>query len=103
MAKQIPNQKDKKIELETPVSEHELNKWMVFGGLLASIFLIYFKVWDNNLVWDDDPYIKLNEAVKGFDIKTLLTGFHVGNYHPLTMLSLALEYLVVGEKPWLYH
>ncbi|MCP9769704.1 hypothetical protein EGI22_17510 [Lacihabitans sp. LS3-19] len=103
MAKQVPNQKGKKLELETPVLEQELNKWMVFGGLMTLIFLIYFKVWDNNLVWDDDPYIRLNEAVKAFDIKTLLTGFHVGNYHPITMLSLALEYLIVGEKPWLYH
>jgi protein O-mannosyl-transferase len=27
----------------------------------------------------------------------------VGNYHPLTMLSLALEYALVGDKPWLSH
>ena len=54
-------------------------------------------------VWDDDPYIVLNEAVKNFNLGSLLTNFHVGNYHPLTMLSLALEYLVVGDKPWLFH
>jgi hypothetical protein len=70
---------------------------------MALVFIAYSKVWSNNLVWDDDPYIKLNEAVKNFDLKKLLTGFHVGNYHPLTMLTLAIEYALVGEKPWLYH
>jgi hypothetical protein len=39
----------------------------------------------------------------GFDLPSLLKDFHVGNYHPLTMLSLALEYLIVGDKPWLSH
>ena len=54
-------------------------------------------------MWDDDPYIILNDAVKNFDINALLTGFHVGNFHPLTMLTLAVEYALVGENPWLYH
>jgi tetratricopeptide (TPR) repeat protein len=79
------------------------NNFLFFGILMALVFVAYSKVWSNNLVWDDDPYIKLNEAVKNFDLKKLLTGFHVGNYHPLTMLTLAIEYALVGEKPWLYH
>ena len=27
----------------------------------------------------------------------------MGNYHPLTMLSLAIEYALVKEQTWLYH
>jgi protein O-mannosyl-transferase len=88
--------------LSTDLSK-TINPYLIFGGLALIIFVIYSKIWQNDLVWDDDPYITLNEAVKSFNLKALLTDFHVGNYHPLTMLSLALEYLVVGEKPWLYH
>ena len=86
---------------ENPVFELE-RKW-IFLLLFGGIFLAYAQIWGNGLVWDDDPYITLNDAVKDFDIKALLSDFHVGNFHPLTMLSLALEYAVVGESPWLYH
>ena len=79
------------------------NYLLVLGVLFGVVFIGYSKIWGNNLVWDDDPYITLNEAVKNLDWKSLITGFHVGNYHPLTMLSLALEYALVGGKPWLYH
>ncbi|KPM48627.1 tetratricopeptide repeat protein [Jiulongibacter sediminis] len=72
-------------------------------GLLIAVFAAYGLIWQNGLVWDDDPYILLNDAVKEFDLKALLTDFHVGNYHPLTMLTLAVEYLFAGESPHLYH
>lgn len=77
-------------------------KW-IFLILLGTIFLAYAQIWVNGLVWDDDPYITLNQAVKEFDLNALLTGFHVGNFHPLTMLTLAMEYALVGDSPWLYH
>ena len=84
-----------------PLIEIEL-KWVALL-LTAITFLVYAMVWGNGLVWDDDPYITLNDAVKSFDLKALLTEFHVGNFHPLTMLTLAVEYALVGESPWLYH
>jgi len=36
-------------------------------------------------------------------LNDLPTGFYVGKFHPLTMLSLAIEYAFVGQNPWLYH
>ena len=105
MAKQS---KQRKPYVETSLDSNSNNTvayspFLVFGGILALVFIVYGYIWQNGLVWDDDPYITLNEAVKNFDVKALITGFHVGNYHPLTMLSLGLEYLLVGEKAWLYH
>jgi tetratricopeptide (TPR) repeat protein len=103
MAKQNPKQKNKKVAIEAPKAQKEYNEWLIFGGILAMVFVAYSMIWQNGFVWDDDPYIALNEGVKNFDLIALLTDFHVGNYHPLTMLSLALEYLIVGDKPWLAH
>jgi tetratricopeptide (TPR) repeat protein len=81
----------------------ELSSKWVLAILFGGIFLAYAQIWNNGLVWDDDPYITLNDAVKEFDLNVLLTDFHVGNFHPLTMLSLAFEYFLVGESSWLYH
>ncbi len=103
MAKQNPKQKVEKITIETPEIEKEYNPFMILGGLLVLVLASYGTIWQNGFVWDDDPYIILNEAVKTFDLGKLLKDFHVGNYHPLTMLSLALEYALVGDKPWLSH
>lgn len=82
--------------------EQNLGRWTpaIFATL---IFVSYLPVWQNTFVWDDKPYIILNEYVKNFDLKGLLTEYHVGNYHPLTMLSLAIEYALVKEQTWLYH
>lgn len=82
--------------------EQNLGSWI--PAIFAALILIsYLPVWQNTFVWDDKPYIILNEYVKNFDLKGLLTEYHVGNYHPLTMLSLAIEYFLVKEQTWLYH
>ena len=82
--------------------EQNLGRWI--PAIFAALILIsYLPVWQNTFVWDDKPYIILNDYVKNFDLKGLLTEYHVGNYHPLTMLSLAIEYFLVKEQTWLYH
>ncbi|HEY1055661.1 MAG TPA: tetratricopeptide repeat protein, partial [Emticicia sp.] len=48
-------------------------------------------------------YITINDLVKNFDIKGIFSEYVVGNYHPLTVLSLAIEYALVKEQTWLYH
>lgn len=85
------------------VTEKFLSNKLILGLLAISVFVSYAMIWGNEFVWDDDPYITLNEAVKTFDLGPLLQDFHVGNYHPLTMLTLAIEYAIVGEQPWLFH
>ncbi|MGR3811513.1 tetratricopeptide repeat protein [Jiulongibacter sp. NS-SX5] len=94
--------------VESPLEIAETNEfepklWYVGVGMLVAVYLAYALIWQNGLVWDDDPYIILNDAVQEFNLTELLSGFHVGNYHPLTMLSLGIEYLIAGESPWIYH
>ncbi len=71
--------------------------------LAALIFVSYIPVWQNGFVWDDKPYILLSDMVKNFDLKAIFTEYAVGNYHPFTMLSFAIEYALVKEQTWLYH
>ena len=58
-------------------------------GLIA-----YSPVFNAGFVnWDDDDYVVRNPDITSFDsLATLLTRPVQGNYHPLTMLSLAANY-----------
>jgi len=54
--------------------------------------------------WDDPDYIYNNYVIK--DLSHVTDFFTVpiqGNYHPLTMISLALNYAVSGYDAWSYH
>lgn len=91
--------------IETPASGKSFSideKWIP-AILSILVFASYIPIWQNSFVWDDKPYITINDFVKNFDIKSIFTEYVVGNYHPLTVLSLAIEYALVGEKTWLYH
>ena len=56
--------------------------------------------------WDDDVYVTSNPAVQHPSVSTLLgffTSYQNGNYHPLTMLTLALDYRVMGADARIFH
>src|SRR5258705_994465 len=53
---------------------------------------------------DDGDYVTNNPILKNIsDLKLLLTSPVQGNYHPLTMLSLSLNYMISAENAWSYH
>lgn len=53
--------------------------------------------------WDDVTYLTLNQAVQEFNIAAIFQDFFAGNYHPLTMLSLAVEHKFSGLNPASFH
>jgi protein O-mannosyl-transferase len=63
---------------------------------IAATFFSYTPIKNNKLTnWDDDKYIINNPDIRKMDsehLKLLLTKNYEGNYHPVTMLSLALNY-----------
>jgi protein O-mannosyl-transferase len=112
MAKQKPQVKQSiknEINQATTVEQIAANQAFSFNEkyipaiFAILIFISYFPVWQNEFIWDDKPYILLNDLVKNFDIKGIFTDYVVGNYHPLTVLSFAIEYALVKEQTWLYH
>ena len=78
--------------------------WMLPFVLLIT-FLVFLPALKAGFVnWDDpdyvsEPVLKLLSS----DFKNLITIPIQGNYHPLTMLSLTLNYFVSGMNPWSYH
>ncbi len=67
----------------------------LFFILLLTLFA-YFPAFNNAFVWDDFDYIFNNPAVQSFSFGEIFSGFTMGNYHPLTMLVIAIEYNVFG-------
>lgn len=56
--------------------------------------------------WDDPGYILENPSIKHFgagEVARFFSSFHKGNYHPLTMLSFAIDYQFGALSPRGYH
>ena len=81
--------------------------WLI-AGAIALLTWLFLKVCVNNQFtnWDDPGYIKDNALIKDSSFEGLKNIFStpvMGNYHPLTILSYAVEYSHVRLDPWLYH
>ncbi len=85
--------------------ESHSKKWLWGGLFLAAFtFLLFSPSLKYNFVnWDDDVNIYENENVVRFNLNGIFTDHVIGNYNPLTTLTFALEYKMVGENPFLYH
>lgn len=72
---------------------------LIFFGMIFFYKTIYF-----GFINIDDPlHTYENIAVMTFDIKSLLTKYYVGLYHPLTSLSFAIDWWLGDSKPWIFH
>ncbi|NPD48176.1 tetratricopeptide repeat protein [Lentimicrobium sp. S6] len=76
-------------------------------GILIVTLLVYLQSLSFDFVnWDDDIYVFNNNKVKNPSIKNIGSFFMEGNtanYHPITMLSLSLNYLLGEDNPFGYH
>ena len=82
------------------------NYFLMLIGVVT--ILVYAKTIGYGLIynWDDAGYILKNEYIKVLSLSSIIdvfSSFHLHNYHPLTTLTYALEYSIVGENAWLYH
>ncbi len=87
--------------------------------LLVLISLVtvisYYPSLDNEITsWDDEFYLNTNPYLKDISLETVKTLFnpetyYMGNYHPLAMISLSVDYAIGGEdadgniNPFLFH
>lgn len=53
--------------------------------------------------WDDPDYIINNLIIQQPNIEQIFFKVHHGHYHPLTWISLAIDYTFFELKPWGYH
>ncbi|HYV92332.1 MAG TPA: tetratricopeptide repeat protein [Chitinophagales bacterium] len=67
-------------------------------------FIVYLPALRNGLLnWDDDKYIQNNLLIRSINLKEIFSRYVQGNYHPLTMLTYAIEYHFFGLSAVGYH
>ena len=75
--------------------------------LFLAVILIYLPVLQNDFVnWDDKDALIDNPAIRHLDwafVKWAFTSYATGNWMPLTWFSFALNYLMGGLNPRVFH
>lgn len=111
----MKDQKNKKMQQtvkspqQTVQNEHNPKQRLIVPLLIVLTIttLVYIPVFQNQLTnWDDESYVINNPYNKSLTIQNIITNFKVfyaGNYHPLSMLSLAFDYNLGGTQPWANH
>jgi Tfp pilus assembly protein PilF len=105
MKKQPPVAKSVHSQPAAPAALSRFNDTWPVVAALALTFFAYLPTWNAQFVnWDDNAYVLNNTTIHSlFNFKQFFTVPVQGNYHPLTMFSLALNYAISGIQPWSYH
>ncbi len=101
------DQKQVSIQSQTGIlntQEQDYSIWLIGFALLLTL-IAYIPSFSAEFVnWDDQDYVSNNQVVKNiFDFGKFFTTTVQGNYHPLTMISLAINHAISGEDPFSYH
>lgn len=103
--KSLPTKPEPKIKLDA--STGLIFDKAVFCIALLVIFCLisYWPAFGADFVnWDDQDYASNNKLIQSFsDFSKFFTTPVQGNYHPLTMISLALNYSISELNPFSYH
>jgi protein O-mannosyl-transferase len=81
---------------------------LVSAFLAAGTLVVYTRVGNNEFVnWDDGVYVTENAQVQaGLTVHSIAWAWRAtvtGNWHPLTWMSLQLDWQLFGLKPWGFH
>lgn len=75
--------------------------------ILAIPSISFFPCLKNDFLnWDDPQYVTENKMIMEWSwrsIETIFDSIYMGHYHPLTLLSYALEYRFFKLNPFAYH
>ena len=103
MAREDQSSSVKQIRLITP-SARIIGIGAIFIFLISC--LVYTPALKNGFVWDDAAYVYKNASIQSLNLQFfhwILSSFHASNWHPLTWLSLALDYALWGLDAFGYH
>ncbi len=91
------------------IFKDKIGRYAYMAAFLAALaaFLVYLPSLQHGFVnWDDQAYIYDNPDIRSLDLgflKHVFTSVLVANWHPLTMLSFAVDFRLWGLNPLPYH
>jgi tetratricopeptide (TPR) repeat protein len=100
-----------------PARTYQLKTPLIAVSLVFLVLIAYGGICtrDSRFIdWDDDEYVLTNSHVRGGadgrggglsaeNVRWAFVAFHSNNWHPLTWLSLQLDYELFGLESWGYH
>jgi len=104
MAKKIKTQINKTSDYKLqPILSFEKYRVAILIFILFATFVAYFSIRNHEFTnWDDNEYIVNNQTIQSTDLQSTFkhfTSFQGGNYHPLTMISYAINYYFSNTSP----
>jgi tetratricopeptide (TPR) repeat protein len=90
----------------TPPRAQNLPLWIPLAVALVTFLAMAPSLQNGFTNWDDPEYVLDNALIRDLSpagLQTIATSFLDGNYHPLTVLSLAVDYRFGGLNPAGYH
>jgi protein O-mannosyl-transferase len=83
------------------------NSFVWLGLIIILIVIAYSPLFKADFTnWDDPKYIDENPLIMNFgweSIKQIFSGFYMGHYHPLSMISIAFDHLIFSNNAVGYH
>jgi tetratricopeptide (TPR) repeat protein len=99
--------KKPKLKQSASVNRNSNIYWKFLIPVLTVTFILFIPAFQNGFTnWDDVLYVTQNALLKDLSLDGLKNIFStplVSNYHPLTVLSLALNYQFAELHPMTYH
>lgn len=92
--------------MRAPPATLPAHRWAWVIAPLAALLLYLRGIAYPFVDWDDNQYVFANALLTGAQgpaWKALLTTYVMGNYHPITMLSYAVEVWLAGMDPLVMH
>ncbi len=85
----------------------ELIRWLMPLLVVLLTVSVFLPALHNGFVnWDDDDNFVKNPLYRGLgwtELRWMFTTIHMGNYRPLTWMTLGLDYVLWGMDPFGYH
>lgn len=81
------------------------NIWLIIILVIVTFISFYPSLQNDFVRWDDHKYVTENNSIRELALNDLrkFSESYVGNYHPLTMISYAIDYHFFGLNPFYYH
>jgi len=93
--------------LKNQKTEYFQSKVFWSAIIIVITCIVYLPTLRNNLTnWDDRVYVNENNYIQNLswsNLEWIFTNSYMGNYHPLSMLSLAADYHIGGLTPFMFH
>ena len=81
-------------------------RYIIAISVAVVTFIVYLPSLKNEFVWDDAQYVYSNSFIRSLDTQLVTSAFvefHEANWHPLTWLSHAFDYVIWGLNPLGHH